>query len=128
MSLEKIMVVDDQREYLKWLSHYLKSLGWEVIPINNGIEALEKVRSVKPNLILLDMSMPEMDGFEVARCLKEDPNYRDIPILAATALAMPKDRERCLAAGCNDYISKPFTPEDLAEHITRLLAIPDLPA
>ncbi|MGH7772387.1 MAG: response regulator [Candidatus Binatia bacterium] len=122
MGSEKIMVVDDHREYLELLSIHLKSLGWDVIPASNGREALEKVRSIKPNLIVLDMDMPEMDGFEVARSLKEDPNYRDIPILAATALAMPRDRERCLTAGCNDYISKPFTQRDLENHLTRLLS------
>ena len=74
-----------------------------------------------PNLILLAMSMPEMDGFDVARSLREDPSCRDIAILAATALAMPGDRERCLAAGCDDYLSKPFTHRELQEHVTPLI-------
>jgi len=116
------MVVDDQKQYLELLTAHLNSLGWEVIPASNGREALEKVRRIRPSMIVLDMQMPEMDGFDVARSLKEDPNCRDIPVLAATALAMPKDRKRCLAAGCNAYISKPFTLHDLKEHVTLLLS------
>jgi CheY-like chemotaxis protein len=121
MSSEIIMLVDDDKQCLELLTTHLKSLGWEVISASNGKELLEKVRRVRPSLIVLDMEMPEMDGFDVVRSLKEDPNYRDIPVLAATALDMPEDRERCLAAGCNDYISKPFTLQELKEHITFLL-------
>ena len=128
MASEKIMVVDDHRQYLELVGIHLKSLGWEVIPASNGREALEKARTIRPSLIVLDMEMPEMDGFEVARYLKEDPNCWDIPVLAATALAMPKDRERCLAAGCIDYISKPFTPQDLQARVTRLLSASSPPA
>lgn len=122
MSSETIMLVDDDKRCLELLTAHLKSLGWEVIPASNGRELLEKVRRVRPSMIVLDMEMPEMDGFDVARSLKDDPNYRDIPVLAATAMLMPEDRDRCLAAGCNDYISKPFTLQQLKEHITLLLS------
>jgi CheY-like chemotaxis protein len=116
------MLVDDDKRCLELLTTYLKSLGWEVIPASNGRELLENVRRVRPSMIVLDMEMPEMNGFDVARSLKDDPNYRDIPVLAATAMFMPEDRERCLAAGCNDYINKPFTVHQLKEHITLLLS------
>ncbi|MBI4488610.1 MAG: response regulator [Deltaproteobacteria bacterium] len=122
MDSEKILVVDDHRDSLDLLKTQLKFLGWEVVPASNGREALEKVRMKRPNLVVLDMLMPEIDGFQVARLLKSDPDWRRIPILAATALAMPGDRERCLAAGCDDYLSKPFTHRELKEHIARLLA------
>ncbi len=122
MGSEKILVVDDHRDSLELLKTQLKLFGWEVVPASNGREALEKVRMNRPNLVVLDMLMPEIDGFQVARVLKGDPDLRRIPILAATALAMPGDRERCLAAGCDDYLSKPFTHRELKEHLTRLLA------
>ncbi len=128
MSPGKILIVDDHREILEFLTIHLKSLGWEVTPASNGKEALEKVKVIRPDLIILDMQMPEINGFEVVRSLKNNPNYRDIPILAATALAMPGDRERCLQAGCDDYIAKPFTEQNLKEHVTTLLSTMSLPA
>ncbi|MFQ5853187.1 MAG: response regulator [Candidatus Binatia bacterium] len=128
MSSEKILVVDDHKDGLELLQLQLQSLGWEAIPARSGREALEKIKSVRPSLIVLNMLMPEMNGFEVARSLKKDPSYRDIPILAATGLAMPGDQERCLEAGCDDYIPKPFTHRDLQERLTRLLSTSNLPA
>ncbi|MGH7830792.1 MAG: response regulator, partial [Candidatus Binatia bacterium] len=128
MASEKILLVDDHKESLEWLGDHLKSLGWDVIAANGGREALEKVRRTKPNLILLDMEMPEINGFEVARSLREDPDYRDIPILAVTALSRRYDRERCLAAGCNDFLSKPFTPQALQRHLANFLPVSGSPA
>jgi two-component system cell cycle response regulator DivK len=122
MMSETIMLVDDDKRCLELLTTHLKSFGWEVIPASNGRELLENVRRTRPSMIVLDMEMPEMNGFDVARSLKEDPNYRDIPVLAATGMLMPEARERCLAAGCNDYISKPFTLQELKEHIALLLS------
>jgi CheY-like chemotaxis protein len=121
MSSLKILLVDDHRENLEFLSGHLKSLGWDVSLASNGREALEKVRTSKPNIIVLDMIMPEMDGFALARFLKDHADYRDIPILAATALSKPGDRDRCLAAGCNDYVAKPFTSQDLEKRLSSLL-------
>lgn len=128
MNSLKILLVDDHRENLEFLSRYFQSLGWEVILANNGREALEKVRTNRPNAIVLDMVMPEMDGFEVVKFLKKDPNYRDIPVLAATALTRPGDRDRCLAAGCNGYVAKPFTSQDLQDHLDDLLSSIGQPA
>jgi CheY-like chemotaxis protein len=118
----KILLVDDHRENLEFLSQHFESRGWEVILANNGREALEKVRTSRPTAIILDMVMPEMDGFEVVKSLRKDPNYRDIPVLAATALTRPGDRDRCLAAGCNGYVAKPFTSQDLQDHLANVLA------
>jgi CheY-like chemotaxis protein len=128
MSSERILVVEDNRDSLELLKTQLKFLGWEVVPASSGREALEKVRTNQPDLVVLDMLMPEIDGFQVARMLKSDPDWKRIPILAATALAMPGDRERCLAAGCDDYLSKPFTHRELKEHLKRLLAATGSPA
>ena len=123
MTLQKILVVEDHRDLLELLQLQLKFLGWESISAGNGLEALEKLKDARPAVILLDMGMPKMNGFELARHLKNDPDYRDIPILAVTGLAMPGDRERCLAAGCDDYIAKPLTHRDLQKYLTRLLPV-----
>jgi CheY-like chemotaxis protein len=111
----KILIVDDEVEILERLSHLLRDSGWNVITATNGLEALKKVRSGRPDAIVLDMIMPEMDGFEVARTLKRHPSYRTIPILGATSLWGRGDRERCLAAGCDDYVAKPFTLQQLEQ-------------
>jgi CheY-like chemotaxis protein len=117
VNTRKILIVDDQVEILERLSHLLKGSGWNVITATNGQEALMKVKLGRPDAIVLDMIMPEMDGFEVARTLKSHPSYRAIPIVAATSLYGRGDRERCLAAGCDDYVAKPFTIEQLEQRL-----------
>jgi CheY-like chemotaxis protein len=113
MNTQKILIVDDEMEILGRLSALLRSSGWNVITANNGQEALESVKTSRPEAIVLDMVMPEMDGFQVARTLKSNPEFQNIPILAATSLCGRGDRERCLAAGCDDYVAKPFTLQQL---------------
>ncbi|MGH7770967.1 MAG: response regulator [Candidatus Binatia bacterium] len=122
MRPEKVLVVDDHRDILELLTTQLGLLGWEAVPASSGQEALEKLKGVTPRLILLDMRMPEMDGFEFVRYLRRNPDHRDIPILAVTALAMPGDREHCLKVGCDDCISKPFTLQDLQQRLTFLMS------
>jgi CheY-like chemotaxis protein len=120
MNGQKILIVDDEVKILERLSRLLRASGWNVITASNGREALEKAMSGRPDAIVLDMIMPEMDGFQVARSLKSHFDYRSIPILAATSLASRADRERCLAAGCDDYIAKPFTAEQLQQRLNVL--------
>jgi CheY-like chemotaxis protein len=119
MNTRRILIVDDEVEILERLSHLLKEAGWRVTTATNGLEALKKIRSRRPDAIVLDMIMPEMDGFELTRTLKSHPSYRAIPIVAATSLYGRGHRERCLAVGCDDYVAKPFTIEQLEQ---RLLA------
>src|SRR5213594_2426940 len=88
MGSHKILVVDDQKEFLELLALQLGRIGWEAIFAGSGREALEKVKGVRPTAILLDMRMPGMSGLELARLLKNDPDYRDVPILAWSACAM----------------------------------------
>ena len=122
MKMQKILVVDDQEENLELLGHQLRAAGWQVSLAKNGKEALEKVEIYRPDVIVLDMMMPEMDGFQMARCVKENPDYQNIRVVAATSLCSPGDRDRCLAAGCDDYMAKPFTSQDLEEHLASLLS------
>lgn len=119
----KIMLVDDDPTYLELLSLYLTNDGWEVAAFSSGREALGQVRRIRPDLILLDMEMPDLSGFDLARLLKQDPKSRNIPILATAALSPPRAGE-CLAAGCDDYIVKPFKYEELRKRLSRLCAEP----
>jgi two-component system response regulator MprA len=117
MNGQKILIVDDEVAIVDRLSHLLRASGWDVVTATSGQEALEKVILDKPAAIVLDMIMPEMDGFQVARSLKSHLDYRSIPILAATSLFSRADRDRCLAAGCDDYVAKPFTIEQLEQRL-----------
>jgi CheY-like chemotaxis protein len=117
----EILVVDDHEEFLHFMTQALTMLGWSVISSSNARDALDKLSYIRPSLILMDMRMPEMDGFELTRILKNDPAYRDILILAVTALDTPANRKLCLEAGCDDFISKPFRVPNLHNRMTRLL-------
>jgi CheY-like chemotaxis protein len=121
MNMRTILVVDDEMKSRELLGQVLRGSGWDVITANNGRDALEKIKISRPHAIVLDMTMPEMNGFEVARSLKSNPEYQTIPILAATGLCSWGDRQRCLAAGCDDYVAKPFTAGELQRHLASLL-------
>ena len=122
MRSKKSMLADDHGGVLHWLIIHFASLGWDAISASSGREVLEKIKINRPALIVLDMEMGEVKGFEVARFLKKHPNYRSIPILAAMTLTSPKDRDRCYGAGCDDFIAKPFTFDDLKQRANRLLS------
>jgi CheY-like chemotaxis protein/two-component sensor histidine kinase len=92
-----------------------------ILLIEDALAGLEQARRIPPSLILMDIQMPTMDGLETTRRLRADPQFRNVPIIALTALAMPGDRERCLAAGATDYITKPVSLKKLAEMIEKYL-------
>ena len=119
---EKILAVDDEVDILQLIEMTLISDGFEVITASNGIEALEKARIHMPDLILLDLMMPEMDGFEVIENLKQAPEMRDIPVVMLTARAQAHERIEGLSAGADDYIVKPFELEELRLRIESILA------
>ena len=85
----------------------------------NGLEALEAIQEQDFDLILMDIQMPEMDGYEATERIRENPDYQDLPIIAMTANAMSSDREQCLKSGMNDHLPKPFEPEDVADTIIK---------
>ena len=119
---EKILAVDDEVDILQLIEMTLISDGFEVVTASNGIEALEKARIHMPDLILLDLMMPEMDGFEVIENLKQAPEMRDIPVVMLTARAQAHERIEGLSAGADDYIVKPFELEELRLRIESILA------
>jgi CheY-like chemotaxis protein len=109
----RILVADDHPVNLKLLSDILESEGYTVDRARDGKEALELVQKVKPSLMLLDIAMPGLDGLALTRQLKESDATRDIKIFIVTASAMKGDADRALAAGCDDYISKPIDVRQL---------------
>jgi len=123
-SKARILVADDNELNLMALEDYLTSAGYQLFFAGDGEQALQQAQAVSPHLILMDIQMPKMNGVEAIRHLRADPQFATIPILALTALAMPGDRELCLEAGANAYISKPFRMKDLVVTIEQWLAQP----
>ena len=119
----KILVVDDNAQNLELLVAYLDGLGCKVVTAVEGIDALEKVRQETPDLILLDIMMPRMSGFEVCRKLKSDPPTRDIPIIMVTALNELGDIERGVESGTDDFITKPVNRLELTTRVKSLLRV-----
>lgn len=118
----KVLVVEDFGDLRMFLGKVLALLGWDAILADSGREALNQLAYDSPSVILLDMRMPEMNGFELAGILKRHPIYRNIPILAVSGYAGRLARQRCLAAGCDDFISKPFEISALGTRLTHLVS------
>lgn len=118
-----VLVVDDNPQNVELLQAYLESLNCTVHVATDGIDALEKVPQAKPDLILLDIMMPRMSGFEVCRRLKADPSTRDIPVIMVTALNELGDIERGVEAGTDDFLSKPVNKLELLTRVKSLLRV-----
>ncbi|NTU79359.1 MAG: response regulator [Chloroflexales bacterium] len=116
-----ILLVEDNEGNGELVVDYLGSLGYDILWAHSGAEALALAHEAHPAIILMDIQMPDMDGFEVTRRLRAEPTLRKVPIIAVTALAMPGDRERCLRAGADDYMTKPVILADLRKAIDRWL-------
>ena len=116
-----ILLVEDNEMNRDMLSRRLERKGYEVVIAVDGQKAIELAASVKPDLILMDMSLPVVDGWEATRRLKADALTKPIPIIALTAHAMPEDERRAREAGCNDYDTKPIELPRLLEKIAALL-------
>lgn len=117
----KILLAEDNQESYEMLSEYLEAWGYHIIRAQDGKEALQITREQRPDIILMDIQMPEMDGLEATRILKKDEELRHIPIIALTALAMQGDRKRCLDAGVDAYVSKPVSLRKVTGLIETLL-------
>ncbi len=111
--MKKALIVEDHPDLLDALARQLKRLGFAVISADNGMGGVEKAITEKPDLILMDIMMPGMDGREATRRIRFNPEATDIPILAITSLFRESELRGCIEAGCNDYIVKPFTFEKL---------------
>lgn len=116
-----ILLVEDNQDNIESMKDYLESRGYQMFVTNNGQQAIDWLQSQHPDIILMDIQMPEMDGLEATRRIREMPEYTDIPIVALTALSMPGDREKCLSAGISHYLAKPVKLRELAATIQTLL-------
>ena len=120
-TMTKILLAEDNELNRDMLLRRLERRGYQVVVATNGEEAIEKVKADGPDLLLLDISLPVLDGLEVASRIRADPELRTLPILGLSAHAMQGDRERALAAGCDDYDTKPVEMERLVDKIQLLL-------
>ncbi|MBN2018725.1 MAG: response regulator [Sedimentisphaerales bacterium] len=118
-----VLVVDDNRENLELLEAYLEDLDCRTIPATDGPEALEIVKNDKPDIILLDIMMPKMSGFEVCRRVKGDPATADIPIIMVTALNEYGDMQRGVDCGTDDFVSKPVNKIELLTRVRTMLKL-----
>jgi len=118
-----VLVVDDNTQNLELLVAYLDALECQVVTACDGVDALEKMQTLTPDLILLDVMMPRMSGFEVCRKLKSDPRTREIPIIMVTALNELSDIERGVESGTDDFISKPVNRLELLTRVRSLLRV-----
>ena len=114
---KKILIVDDNEDSRDLVVKVLKNKGYQMVEAVDGEDALEKAESENPDIILLDISIPKLDGYEVTRRLKSREKFRNIPIIALTAHAMKGDKEKALEAGCDGYISKPINVHELPDQI-----------
>jgi len=122
VGFKTILLVEDNMSNILTMGDYLEMKGYQVLVAHDGIEALEQADAHQPDIILMDIQMPGMDGLEAIRQLRKDIRFATTPIIALTALAMPGDRERCLAAGANEYMSKPVSLKSLVKTIDNFLA------
>ena len=118
----QILIVDDNLTNLKLVAYLMRSKGYEVTTAVDADSALEAIRATKPEVILMDLQLPGIDGLELTRRLKKDPATRDIKIIAVTAYAMKGDQDKAMAAGCDDYVTKPIDTRTLPETIARHLS------
>ena len=122
MSKKRILVIEDNLDNMILIADMLKALQREVIEAADGEQGIRAAAAEKPDLILMDLSLPRMDGWEATRVIKSDPALSHIPVIAVTAHAMYDDRERARAAGCDAYVTKPINMRELAQIIRQHLA------
>ncbi|MFZ4557989.1 MAG: response regulator, partial [Pseudanabaena sp.] len=116
-----ILLAEDNEANIATFSSYLEARGYRILSATDGQQAISLAKAEHPDLILMDIQMPVMDGMEAIKLIRLDPNLADIPIIALTALAMEGDRDRCLEVGANEYLSKPIKLKALADTIQNIL-------
>jgi two-component system cell cycle response regulator DivK len=119
-----ILVIEDNEQNRYLLTFLLEQRGYVVVSAVDGLRGIEAARMLTPALVLLDIQLPRMDGYSVARALRQIDALRDTPIIAVTSYAMPGDREKALAAGCTGYIEKPINPDTFVAEMERALPPP----
>jgi len=124
---KRILVVDDERHIVRLVQVNLERAGYEILTAYDGIEALDKVKTESPDMVVLDVMMPRMDGFEVLKNLQADPRYQNIPVIMLTAKAQDADIFKGWASGVSSYLTKPFNPRELLVFVERIFQSMDEP-
>jgi two-component system, cell cycle response regulator DivK len=119
---KRILVVEDQEDNRRIVRDLLTATDFEVIEAEDGEQALAAVAKQRPDLILMDIQLPVLDGYEATRRIKADPSLSSIPIIAVTSYALSGDEEKARAAGCDDFVPKPYSPRQLLAKIRQYLA------
>jgi len=122
LSDKKILLVEDNPVNRRLAEFLLRSQGYQVRAATNAQEAFDTIKAERPDLILMDVQLPGMDGLEATRKLKAEPATRDIPVVAVTSYAMKGDREKALAAGCSGYITKPIDKDTFVREVATVLS------
>jgi two-component system cell cycle response regulator DivK len=113
--MKKILVIEDTPDNRRIIRLVMERAGYEVVEAVNGAEGIEMARSTRPDLILMDIQLPVIDGYEATRRLKADPDLKAIPVIAVTSYALSGDEAKTRAAGCDGYMAKPFSPKALLQ-------------
>ncbi len=121
MRLHKVLVVDDDPLILDLVRYNLESAGFEVLVATDGVEGLQKAQQEMPDLITLDIMLPELNGYEVINRLRQNEKTMGIPILILSVRELKEDKEKGLNLGANGYLTKPFRPKDLVKHVMDIL-------
>ena len=116
-----VLIVEDNELNMKLFRDLLEAHGYQTSGTSNGFEALDLVRKLRPDLILMDIQLPQVSGLEVTRWIKDDPDLRTIPVVAVTAFAMKGDEEKIRQGGCEDYISKPISIVEFIKTVKKYL-------
>jgi two-component system alkaline phosphatase synthesis response regulator PhoP len=119
---KKILVIEDDPATLRLVDYSLRHEGYQVFTASNGLEGIRKAHNEAPDLIILDVMLPGMDGFEICHRLRSEPDTAQLPILMCSAKAQEIDKDTGLKVGADDYLSKPSTPADIVNHVASLLA------
>ncbi|MDD3847548.1 MAG: response regulator [Syntrophorhabdaceae bacterium] len=120
---KRILIIEDNEQNLYLISFILKKYGYEVFAARDGQEGIDMGFSIKPDLILLDIQLPVMDGYAVARALRRNSGLADTPVVAVTSYAMPGDKEKAMEAGCSGYIEKPIDPDNIGAQVEKYLSM-----
>ncbi len=119
---KRILVVEDQEDNRQIIRDMLAGTGYEIIEAENGEQALAAIAKARPDLILMDIQLPVMDGYTATRRIKADPALRSIPIIAVTSYALSGEEKKAREAGCDDYIPKPYSPRELLAKVRQYLS------
>ncbi|HPZ10139.1 MAG TPA: response regulator [Candidatus Eremiobacteraeota bacterium] len=121
MSQKKILLVDDEPNIIKSLNYVLQKKGFAVLCASNGEEAIDRIRSFKPDIVLLDIMMPKKNGYDVCEEIRKEDNFKNLYIIMLTARGQSIDKEKGLHAGANEYMTKPFSPGQILQKIEDIL-------